>query len=111
MATVSITPDDNSVLAEILIAAPPERVFQAITDPRQMLQWWGQKEMYRTTKFETDVRVNGKWMSAGVNVTGENFQVSGEYLEVDPPRRQVMTINIVEGKHSYDFEYTLPEAP
>jgi hypothetical protein len=22
-----------------------------------------------------------------------------------------MTINIVEGKHSYDFEYTLPEAP
>jgi hypothetical protein len=22
-----------------------------------------------------------------------------------------MTINIAEGKHSYDFEYTLPDAP
>jgi uncharacterized protein YndB with AHSA1/START domain len=91
VATVSITPDDDNVVAEIQIAAPPERVFQAITDPRQMLQWWGQKEMYRTTKFETDVRVNGKWMSAGVNVTGENFQVSGEYLEVDPPHLLVYT--------------------
>jgi uncharacterized protein YndB with AHSA1/START domain len=67
--------------------------------------------MYRTTKMETDVRVHGQWKSTGVSATGESFQVSGEYLEVDPPRRQVMTINIVEGKHSYDFEYTLPEAP
>ena len=56
-----------------------------------MLHWWGQKEMYRTTKFETDVRVNGKWMSAGVSANGDTFQVSGEYLEVDPPRRLVYT--------------------
>jgi|GEM_PF-1591048 uncharacterized protein YndB with AHSA1/START domain len=44
MATISISPDQDTVLAEIHIAAPPERVFQAITDPRQMLLWWGQKE-------------------------------------------------------------------
>ncbi|MFZ1006761.1 MAG: hypothetical protein WAN65_07995 [Candidatus Sulfotelmatobacter sp.] len=36
--------------------------------------------MYRTTEFETDVRVNGKWVSAGVGAGGETFQVSGEYL-------------------------------
>jgi uncharacterized protein YndB with AHSA1/START domain len=47
--------------------------------------------MYRTTKFETDVRVNGKWMSAGVSDTGETFQVTGEYLEVNPPRVLVYT--------------------
>jgi uncharacterized protein YndB with AHSA1/START domain len=91
MATVAITPDQDAVRCEMFIAAPPARVFQAITDPRQMLQWWGQKEMYRTTKCETDVRVNGKWISTGVNATGETFQVSGEYLEVDPPRLLVYT--------------------
>jgi uncharacterized protein YndB with AHSA1/START domain len=36
MATVAVTPDQDAVVAEIFIAAPPERVFQAITDPDQM---------------------------------------------------------------------------
>jgi hypothetical protein len=44
------------------------------------LQWWRQAGMYHTTEFETDVRVNGKWVSAGVGAGGETFQVSGEYL-------------------------------
>ena len=43
MATSAITPDQNVVTAEIFIAAPPERVFQAITDPTQPPQWWGLK--------------------------------------------------------------------
>ena len=52
----------------------------------------GQAEMYRTTKFETDVRVHGKWTSTGVSAHGSSFRVSGEYLEVDPPRRLVQTM-------------------
>lgn len=91
MATVAITPDHDVVVAEIQIAAPPDRVFQAITDPRQMLQWWGQKGMYRTTKFDADLRVHGKWMSAGVGEASGDYQVGGEYLEVDPPRLLVYT--------------------
>jgi uncharacterized protein YndB with AHSA1/START domain len=39
IATISVTPNQDTVLAEVQIAAPPERVFQAITDPRQLLQW------------------------------------------------------------------------
>jgi uncharacterized protein YndB with AHSA1/START domain len=91
MATVAITPDQDVVSCEIFIAAPPTRVFQAITDPRQLPQWWGQKEMYRVTNFESDLRVNGKWKSTGVGANGDTFQVSGEYLEVDPPRLLVQT--------------------
>ena len=49
MATTQITPDSNVVTAEIFIAAPPDRVFQALTDPKQMSQWWGEKGMYRIT--------------------------------------------------------------
>jgi uncharacterized protein YndB with AHSA1/START domain len=91
MATVTVTPDQDLIVAEIEINAPPERVFQAITDPRQLPQWWGQKEMYRVTKLESDLRVGGKWLSVGVSVTGESFQVGGEYLEIDPPRLLVQT--------------------
>lgn len=36
MATATISPDQNAVLAEIFIAAPPSRVFQAISDPAQL---------------------------------------------------------------------------
>jgi uncharacterized protein YndB with AHSA1/START domain len=91
MATVAINPNQDAIVAEIHIAAPPERVFQAITDPRQLLQWWGQKGMYRCTRFETDVRVNGKWLSEGIGETGETFQVTGEYLEVNPPNTVAYT--------------------
>jgi uncharacterized protein YndB with AHSA1/START domain len=45
MATIAITLDQDAVVAEIFIAAPPERVFQAMTDPAQTPQWWGQKGM------------------------------------------------------------------
>ena len=91
MATIAVTPDQDVVIAEIHIAAPPERVFQAITDPRQMPQWWGQKEMYRLTECKADLVPGGKWSSVGVGVDGKQFRVEGEYLEVDPPRLLVHT--------------------
>ncbi len=91
MATVAITPDQDLIVAEIEIAAPPQRVFQAITDPRQLPLWWGQKEVYRVTKFESDLRVGGKWLSAGESAAGEVFHVGGEYLEIDPPRLLVQS--------------------
>jgi uncharacterized protein YndB with AHSA1/START domain len=91
MATSTITPDQDAVVAEIFIAAPPERVFQAISDPNQMPQWWGQQGMYRVTECKADLRPSGKWSSIGVNADGSSFRVDGEYLEIDPPRLLVHT--------------------
>jgi uncharacterized protein YndB with AHSA1/START domain len=91
MATVTVTPDQNTIVAEIFIAAPPERVFQAISDPRQMPQWWGQKDMYRITEWNADLRPGGKWSSVGASIDGKPFRVDGEYLEVDPPHLLVHT--------------------
>ncbi len=91
MATATLTPNQDAVLAEIFIAAPPERVFQAITDPAQLSRWWGQAGLYRVTDSSSDLRPGGKWASVGVGADGKSFRVEGEYLEVDPPRRLVQT--------------------
>ena len=56
MATAAITSDQNAVVAEIFIAAPPARVFEAITDPNQTPKWWGQQGMYRITEWKGDLR-------------------------------------------------------
>jgi len=92
MATLPISQDQDSIQLEIHIAAPPERVFRALTDPRQLLQRWGQKGMYRCTNWTTDVRAGGQWRTEGVNdADGKPFHVGGEYLELDPPRLLVCT--------------------
>ena len=91
MVTATITSDQDAVVAEIFIAAPPERVFQAITDPRQMPLWWGQQGLYRVTEWKADLRPGGKWQSDGVGADGTSFRVEDEYLEMDRPRLLVHT--------------------
>src|SRR5260370_39396964 len=93
MATTQITPDNNVVLAEIFIAAPPDRVFQALTDPAQMSKWWGEKGLYRVMEHKADLRPGGKWSGTGVSADGKPFTVDGEYIEIDRPRLIVYTWN------------------
>jgi uncharacterized protein YndB with AHSA1/START domain len=86
-ATISISSDQDAIRGTVHIGAPPKRVFQALTDPRQLLQWWGQKGLYHGTDWQADVRPGGQWSCEGVNeATGSTYHVSGEYVEVDPPR-------------------------
>ena len=91
MATSRITPGADAIVSEIHIAAPPERVFEALVDPQQVLKWWGQKGIYQCTEWQGDLRVGGKWRGAGVSGDGRAFEVTGEYVEIDPPRLLVYT--------------------
>jgi uncharacterized protein YndB with AHSA1/START domain len=93
MATAQVSPDNNTIAAEIFIAAPPERVFDALTDPKQMAQWWGEKGLYRLTENKVDLRVGGRWSTSGVGADGKEFSVDGEYLVIDRPRLLVYTWN------------------
>ena len=93
MATLSIHPishpsaDHDAVTCEIFIAAPRERIFDALTDPRQAGQWWGHKGRYHMENFSMDVRTGGKWSTTGVSAANGNIDVHREFLEIDPPRR------------------------
>ena len=91
MATAQITPENDAILAEIFIAAPPARVFEAIADPKQRAQWWGKKGVFRTTDSTSDFRVGGKWTIEGFGPNEGPFHMEGEYLELDPPRLLVQT--------------------
>jgi len=86
MPTMAITAEQDALFGEIFIAAPPVRVFEALTDPNQVPRWWGQQGMYKITDWKGDVRPGGKWSSVGLGADGNSFRVEGEYLEVDPPR-------------------------
>ena len=102
MATLAMNPEQDGIVGEIFIAAPPARVFQALTDPAQVPRWWGQQDMYRITEWKGDVRPGGKWSSVGVGSDGPKFRVEGEYLEVDPPRLWSHT-----WKSSYNSPHTV----
>jgi uncharacterized protein YndB with AHSA1/START domain len=86
MATVSITPDRDTVVSEIEIAAPPERVFQALVNRDQALRW-GTSESYETTQWDLDAHPGGSWRFTAKQLkSGKEYKHHGEVLEVDPPR-------------------------
>jgi uncharacterized protein YndB with AHSA1/START domain len=82
-----IAPDNDIVNAEVFIAAPRERVFEALTDPKQAARWWGAADRYHMAEFQMDVRVGGKWSTKGTSAKMGAVTVHGEFVEIDPPRR------------------------
>ena len=84
---------NDTIVEEIDIAAPPERVFQAWIDPQQRLAWWGDDAVYRSTKMESDLRVGGKWRTEGKSADGKPFAVWGEYTRIEPPTALAFTWN------------------
>ena len=97
MSTTRITPDQDAVVSEIEIAAPPERVFHALIDRKQALQW-GSAGNFEMTVWEMDARPGGKWQfishQKGItNPDGSRREIEhhGEVLEVDPPRALAYT--------------------
>jgi uncharacterized protein YndB with AHSA1/START domain len=91
-----VTADNDAVITEIEIAAPPDRVFEAITNREQALRWGG-GEQFEILRWEMDVRPGGKWNFASRARNGnhppgvDRFEHHGEFLEVEWPRLLVQT--------------------
>ena len=71
------------------IAAPPARVFEALTDPRELATWWDDDAS--STSCESDPRPGGEWHVRTVDPDGGEHTVGGEYRVVDPPHRLEQT--------------------
>jgi len=81
----------GTIHAVVEIAAPPETVFQALTDPSELAAWWGSEETYRSYDWQLDVRVGGKWSCKTRGGRTGPASVRGEYLVIEPPRLLVYT--------------------
>ena len=78
------------LLASIDIKATPERVFRALAS-EDIAKWWGSPDLYHVTEWTGELKVGGQWRSIGVDREGKHFEVSGEYVEIDPPKKLVQT--------------------
>ena len=67
--------------------APPERVWQAWTDPRALSRWFGPGEPGSVTQADLDVRPGGRYTVAFRTPDGEEHRVCGRYDTVEAPRR------------------------
>jgi uncharacterized protein YndB with AHSA1/START domain len=71
------------------ISATPEQVFRALTDPEELMRWWGAKGML--TSARTNLRPGGEYRFEFLSPEGDAAWVKGQYQVVDPPRRIVKT--------------------
>ena len=69
---------NDTIVQEIVIKAPAERIFEALTDPAERIKWWGAERRFQTTHMESDLHPGGKWMMRGNGVGGRPFTVMGE---------------------------------
>ena len=88
--TVS-TPSDSAIQMTRLFDAPRHLVFEAMSKPEHIKQWWGRLgEGYSVPVCEVDLRVGGKWRFVNRHPKGEAV-FYGEYRELQPPGRIVFT--------------------
>jgi uncharacterized protein YndB with AHSA1/START domain len=95
MATTIVTPNQDAVISEIYISAPATRVFQALTDAKEIQRWFTNPEC--PVKFwKMDARLGGRYSYAtakGTVVVNDvsEFECQGEITEYDPPRTLAYT--------------------
>jgi uncharacterized protein YndB with AHSA1/START domain len=84
-------PADQPVIRTTrFLAAPPELVFEAWTEPDHLRKWWGPRSL-EIVVCEVDLRVGGPWHMVHRAPDGKEFGFHGEYREIDRPNRLVAT--------------------
>jgi uncharacterized protein YndB with AHSA1/START domain len=82
--------DGGSILATVDVAAPPERVWLALTT-EEVEQWWGSDDAYRVTQWAADLRLGGRWSLVVRTRDGMTYPASGTFLKIDAPHKLVQT--------------------
>ena len=73
------------VTLERVMPASAARVFEMISQPQNMVRWWGHDEM-TVPEHNLDFSKLGPWYSIMESTDGTRRLVSGEVIKVDPPR-------------------------
>ena len=85
---------DREIELSRVIAAPRERVFQAWTDPKQIVRWFG-PDGFRVESLECNVRTGGRWRFVYTGPDGTRYDNRMVFLRVESPR-------LIEIEHGSD---------
>lgn len=80
----------ETLLATVDVAATPERVFQAFA-MGEIERWWGAAASYRTVRLSAKLCVGGRWTAIVKTLDGKDLPANGEFIEIEAPRRMVLT--------------------
>ena len=85
-------PRSDGLILELrrLLPQPPPVVFAALSDPRDLREWWG-PEGFTVGSLSFPARVGEAYRIEMRPPEGSPFHVSGEFREVDPPARLAYT--------------------
>jgi uncharacterized protein YndB with AHSA1/START domain len=105
----------KALVLQRYIAAPRELVFQAWADPKQMGQWYGPTG-FTCPVCEGDVRLGGAWRLTMRAPNGDDYPLTGTYVEIDPPRKLVIDISLENHPPQWhemirDYRVKLGESP
>jgi uncharacterized protein YndB with AHSA1/START domain len=87
-SAVVTLPSDHEILITRVFDAPAELVFDAWTTPELVKRWWG-GDRGEVTEAQIDLRIGGRWRWVMTANGGFEVAFSGEYREIDRPRRLV----------------------
>ena len=79
---------DREIVTSRLLDAPRELVFEAWTDPKQVVQWWG-PHGFTTTTDEMSVTPGGVWRFVMHGPDGRDYHNYSVFVEVKRPERLV----------------------
>jgi len=88
--TAEIVMNDRELTYTRTFNAPRALVFEAMTKPEHLRNWYGPRKMTMTL-CEVDFRVGGKYRYVLKDTGGNEHAFSGRFMEIDPPKRVVQT--------------------
>jgi uncharacterized protein YndB with AHSA1/START domain len=82
---------DREIVITRMLDAPRELVWQAMTDPRHVVHWWGPNG-FTTTIEKMDFRVGGVWKHVMRGPDGTEYPNSSVFREIVAPERVVYAL-------------------
>ena len=89
-ASVGAQASELRLHLEMVVASPPERVFEAFSDADALRQWWGPKS-FTVPHLQFDVAEGARYRITMQPPDGDAFHLGGTFRVVEVPRRLVFT--------------------
>jgi uncharacterized protein YndB with AHSA1/START domain len=87
------------------LAATPEQVFAAFTDPGRLARWWGPAGF--SNHFDTfEFRTGGAWKFTMIGPDGKQYPNESIFVKLEPARQVV-----IRHANAPNFELTITLAP